>query len=130
MVKRSTVTSLLKCDDLITHYLNKKYSCDIYLLDFTRAFNNIASLGVCEKLNKLLANFFSGRTQFVSHGGDFSESVISGVIHSSVMGFQIFTIIVSDCNRPHQWKWYCKLMMVRPCTELPAFRTVRSTKMN
>ena len=95
MSQRSTHFNLLLCDELIAQYINDKKLCDLFLLDFTRAFdkvshsillNKLISLGINGKLHKWLADFLRDRSQLVLYCGISSESVPlkSGVIQGSV----------------------------------------------
>ena len=70
MPKRSTATNLLQCDDRIAQHLNNKTPCDVFMLDFTRAFDKVSheilktkltSVGICGKLYEWIADFLSGR---------------------------------------------------------------------
>ena len=39
---RSTVTNLLQCDTIIANHLNERKACDVFMLDFERAFDQVS----------------------------------------------------------------------------------------
>ena len=107
MSQRSTLSNLLLCDELITQYLNDRKPCDLFLLDFTRAFdklshnilqNKLVSLRVGGKLYQWLVDFLRDRSQFVSYCDISSESVPvkSSVIKGSVADPQLFNAMFSN----------------------------------
>ena len=71
MSQWSTLSNLLLCDELFAQYLNDRKSCDLFLLDFTRAFDKVShsvlqtkliSLGISGKLYQWLASFLRDRS--------------------------------------------------------------------
>ena len=76
---------------IIADCLNNKETCDVILLDFTRAFDKVdhnvlrrklAALGIMGQPLKWLSNFLHERTQFVTFENAISDlvSVTSGVV--------------------------------------------------
>ena len=88
-------------------YLNAKEPCDVLLLNFSRVFDRVShkifiaelpSFGISGKLPAWFANFLSNRTQFVLYNGAVSTpvSVTSGVVQGSLVGPQLFTMMIND----------------------------------
>ena len=66
MTNRSATTNLLECDTIIADHLNTNKPCDVFLLDFSRAFDKVShdtliaklpSFGIGSKLLAWFANF-------------------------------------------------------------------------
>ena len=53
MSQQSTLSNLLLCDELIAQYLNDRKPCDLFLLDFTRAFDKVSHSILLNKLISL-----------------------------------------------------------------------------
>ena len=75
---RSTVSNLLQSDALIANYLNDSVPCDVFLLDFSRAFDKVEHHTQIDKLRGLniaggllrwLENFLQKRVQCVVYNG-------------------------------------------------------------
>ena len=105
--QRSTVSNLMTCDSLISNLLNEDNACDVILLDFARAFDQVphnivlqklTRLGIAEQLVEWISNFLSARLQAVSFNGALSEatSVSSGVIQGSAIGPLLFVAFIND----------------------------------
>ena len=105
---RSTTTNLLQCDVFIADHLNANETCDVLLLDFSRAFDKVShniliaklpSFGISGKLLACFANFLcNSQTQFVSYNGAVSTpvSLTSGVVQGFVVGPQLLTMMIKD----------------------------------
>jgi hypothetical protein len=50
---RSTTTNLLECDNYIADSLNKGHSCDLVMIDFSRAFDRVDHNLLCCKLKTI-----------------------------------------------------------------------------
>jgi len=105
--QRSTVSNLVSCDAKIASYLNDHLPCDVIMLDFVRAFDQVShsvllaklcQLGLCEQPRKWIADFLRGRRQRVVYKGATSmeANVTSGVIQGSVLGPTLFTGFIND----------------------------------
>ena len=66
--RRSTATNLLLCDSVIARHMNNKRPCDLFTLDFSRAFDKVShsvlstkliNLGIYGKLHKWRSWIFS-----------------------------------------------------------------------
>ena len=108
---RSTVTNLLQCDALIANYLNDNVPCDVFLLDFARAFDKVEHQILIEKLSGLnitgglllwIENFLQNRSQCVIYDGAISlpKPVRSGVIQGSVIGPTLFLGFMGENGSP------------------------------
>ena len=104
---RSSVSNLAACDTKIAEMLNEQNACDVFLLDFARAFNKVPYLVVLQKMRALrigdhpcecLADFLRDRSQCVLYGGEASSlsPVLSGVIQGSLLGPTLFTGVIND----------------------------------
>ena len=107
MPHRSTVSNLLQCDALIANYLNNSVPCDVFLLNFSRAFDKVKHHTLIDKLRGLniaggllrwLENFLQNRVQCVVYNGAVSlpKPVKSGVIQGSVIGPTMFLGFIND----------------------------------
>ena len=102
---RSTVFNLAACDTKIVEILNEQNACDVFLLDFARAFDKVPHSVVLQKMRALsghpfewLADFLCDRSQCVLYGGVTSSlsPVLSGIIQGSILGPTLFTGVIND----------------------------------
>ena len=49
----STATNLVKCDAIISNILNSGYSCDVIIIDFKRAFDQVPYANLVYKLCRM-----------------------------------------------------------------------------
>jgi len=105
--RRSTVTQLLSCMNLVTETLDRGQFCDVFYLDIVKAFNSVShpklilifeSYGIRGKLLFWLIEYLNGRTQRVNINGKFSkiETVTSGVAEGSVLGPLFFIMYINN----------------------------------
>ena len=91
----------------IADHLSANESCDVLLLDFSKACYKVShgiliaklfTFGTSGKLLAWFANFLCNRMHFVSSNGAVSNpvSVTSGVVQGSVLGPQLLTIMIND----------------------------------
>ena len=104
--RRSTVSSLLLTHIEYVNYVEDKADVDVILFDFAKVFDVVDRNLLLLKLNAYgfskytlfrLADFLKDRKQFVCIDGNVSAvcSVLSGVIHGSVIGSLLFMLFIN-----------------------------------
>ena len=108
--QKSTVSNLVACDSAIADKLNCGQPCDVFLLDFARAFDRVQhhilirkfnTLGITGSVTDWQADFLSDRTQRVVYGMACSHTipVQLGVVQGSVIDPLAFTVFINDLPR-------------------------------
>lgn len=105
--KRSTSSNLINVTTLIADNLDDRKQVDVTYFDYSKAFDKVDSdillikmalAGFSCSLLTLLANYLSGRQQYVQYGHSKSNSysVLSGIGQGSNLGPLLFLILIND----------------------------------
>lgn len=116
--KHSTCTALSEVCYDISKLLDDSQFCILVLIDFSKAFDTMSHMLLCQKLHLffkfspsaclLIHSYLTARTQQVSLSGVKSriEPVLQGVPQGSILGPLLFSIFINDINARLQYSKY------------------------
>ena len=127
--KKSTVTNLLCAENFILNGINNDMPVDVFLLDFSRAFDKVphhllidslSTFGFSYRLISWFANLLCNRRQFVSVNDSQSahKPVTSGVIQGSVLGPFLFSLFIDSLPAVVS---YCKFLLFADDSKLMGY---------